>query len=117
MDKNEFRDVLRQVIGEELGVTAVELGGRWQGGEIVLRPGKEGTQEKRIPLESLFRKVVSIRDKLRVLEQRINSHPKLTDEDRIGMQQYITQCYGSLTTFNVLFAQKEDGFVGQKGDD
>ena len=115
MDESEFRRALRSVIREELGIAEVELGGRWQGGEVILKPGKEGTQEKVIPLESLFRKIVSIRDKLRVLEQKINTHPQLTDEDKVQMQQYVTQAYGSLTTFNVLFADKEDGFSGQKG--
>ena len=117
MDADEFRDVLRAVIRDELGVTEVELGGRWEGGEVVLKPGKEGTQEKRIPIESLFSKVVMIRDKLRVLEQKINAHGKLTPEEKVAMQQYITGCYGSLTTFNVLFADKRDQFVGQRGDD
>jgi len=116
MDADEFRAVLRSVLRDELGLKSVELGGRWQGGEVVLRPGKEGTQEKRIPLESLFHKIVMIRDRLRVLEQKVNAHPKLTDEEKVTMQQYVTQCYGSLTTFNVLFADKEDGFSGQKGD-
>lgn len=116
MDKDEFREVLRDVIRDELGVTEVELGGRWQGGEMILKPGKEGTAEKRIPLDALFKKIVSIRDKLRVLEQKVNAHPKLTEEDKLQMQQYVTQCYGSLTTFNVLFANKGDVFVGQKGD-
>ena len=116
MNADEFKRVLRDVIRDELGVTAVELGGRWLGGEMILKPGKDGTQEKRIPIESLFRKVVQIRDKLRVLEQKINSHPKLSDEDKLQIQQYITQSYGSLTTFNVLFADRGDWFVGQKGD-
>lgn len=116
MDKDEFREVLRDVIRDELGVTDVELGGRWQGGEVILKPGKEGTAEKRVPIEALFRKIVSVRDKLRVLEQKVNSHPKLSEEDKLQMQQYVTQCYGSLTTFNVLFANKGDVFVGQKGD-
>lgn len=117
MDADEFRRVLSEVIRDELGVGEVELAGRWQGGEMILKPGKEGLQEKRIPLESLFRKVVTIRDKLRVLEQRINNHPKLGDDDRLQLQQYVTGCYGSLTTFNVLFADREDQFVGQKGED
>ncbi len=117
MDANEFRRVLRQVIQEELGVSAVALGGRWQGGEMVLVPGKEGTAEKRIPIESLFNKVVMIRDKLRVLEQKINGNSKLSNEEKVQMQQYVTGCYGSLTTFNVLFADKGDQFVGQRGDD
>ncbi len=114
MDANEFRQVLREVIQEELGVSVVPLGGRWQGGELVLKPGKEGTSEKRVPLEAFFHKIVMIRDKLRVLEQKINGHDKLADEDKVQLQQYITQCYGSLTTFNVLFANRDDGFVGQK---
>ncbi len=116
MDANEFRRVLRQVIQEELGVSAVALGGRWQGGEMVLKPGKEGTAEKRVPLEAFFHKIVMIRDKLRVLEQKINGNPKLEDDEKVQLQQYITQCYGTLTTFNVLFAEKGDGFVGQKDE-
>jgi hypothetical protein len=114
MDADEFRRVLRTVIQQELGTSAVELGGRWLGGEIILKPGKEGTQEKHVPLEQFFHKIVMVRDKLRVLEQKINAHPKLDDEEKVQMQQYVTQCYGSLTTFNVLFANKDDGFVGQK---
>jgi hypothetical protein len=115
MDTEEFRRVLREVLAEELGVTDVELGGRWQGGELVLRPGKEGTQEKRVPLEAFFHKIVLVRDKLRVLEAKVNGHDKLSDEDKIQLQQYITNCYGSLTTFNVLFADKDDFFSGQSG--
>jgi len=117
MDKEEFREVLRAVIRDELGVGEVRLGGRWEGGEVILKPGKEGTAEKRIPIEALFNKVVMIRDKLRVLEQKINGNSKLTSEEKIQMQQYVTGCYGSLTTFNVLFADKGDQFVGQRGDD
>jgi hypothetical protein len=117
MNADEFREVLREVIRDELGVGNAPLGTRWEGGEVILKPGKEGTQEKRIPIESLFSKVVMIRDKLRVLEQKINAHGKLTAEEKVAMQQYITGCYGSLTTFNVLFANKSDNFVGQKGDD
>lgn len=117
MDADEFKEVLRAVIRDELGIADVELGGRWQGGEVIIKPGKEGTQEKRIPIEALFSKVVMIRDKLRVLEQKINGNAKLTAEEKVQMQQYVTGCYGSLTTFNVLFANKGDQFVGQKGDD
>lgn len=117
MDKDEFREVLRAVIRDELGVGDAGLGARWEGGEVILKPGKEGTQEKRIPIDALFNKVVMIRDKLRVLEQKINANPKLTSEEKIQMQQYITGCYGSLTTFNVLFADKRDQFVGQRGDE
>ena len=84
---------------------------------MILKPGKEGLQEKRIPLDALFHKIVMIRDRLRVLEQKINGHPKLGADDKVQMQQYVTACYGSLTTFNVLFADREDQFVGQKSDE
>jgi hypothetical protein len=117
MDADEFKRVLAQVIREEIGVSAVDLAGRWDGGEVILRPGKEGLQEKRIPIEALFNKIIMIRDRLRVLEQKINTNPKLTSEDKVQLQQYVTGCYGSLTTFNVLFADREDQFVGQKSDE
>jgi hypothetical protein len=114
MSPDEFREVLRDVIREELGAIDVEMGSRWEGGEMILKPGKEGTADKRVPIEAFFHKVVMIRDRLRVLEQRINAHPKLGDEEKVALEQYITACYGTLTTFNVLFADKDDGFVGQK---
>jgi hypothetical protein len=116
MNAEEFRAVLREVIRDELGAGEVELGARWVGGEVILKPGKEGTQEKRVPIDAFFHKVVMIRDKLRVLEQRINAHAKLSDEEKVQLQQYVTGCYGTLTTFNVLFADREDGFAGAKGD-
>ncbi len=117
MDAEQFRRVLSEVIRDELGVGEVEMAGKWQGGEMILKPGKEGLQEKRIPIEGLFRKIVTIRDKLRVLEQRINSHAKLGDDEKVQLQQYVTGCYGTLTTFNVLFADRDDQFIGQKGED
>lgn len=117
MDADEFKRVLSQVVREELGVAEVTLAGRWDGGEMVLKPGREGVQEKRVPLDALFHKIVLIRDKLRVLEQKINAHPKLAADEKVQLQQYITGCYGSLTTFNVLFADRDDQFTGQKGDE
>ena len=114
MDQDTFRQVLREVLLDELGVREVELGDRWNEGELVLIPGKEGTQEKRIPLDVFFKKIVMVRDKLRVLEQKINGNKKLSDEEKVQLQQYITGCYGSLTTFNVLFKSKDDQFAGQK---
>jgi hypothetical protein len=105
MDAEEFRKVLASVIREELSLS-----------DVVLVPGKEGTQEKRVSLDSFFHKIVMIRDRLRVLEQKINTNAKLEADEKVQMQQYITQCYGTLTTFNVLFAEKEDGFVGQKSE-
>jgi len=114
MDQDTFRNVLREVLLDELGIRDVEMGDRWNGGELVMVPGREGTQEKRIPLDVFFKKIVMVRDKLRVLEQKINSHKDLSDEDKVQLQQYITGCYGSLTTFNVLFKDKTDQFSGQK---
>ena len=95
----------------------VPLGGKWIGGSITLNPGDASLQEKDIPMDTFFHKIVMVREKLRVLEQNINNHPKLDDEDRVHLQQYITRCYGSLTTFNVLFAYQEDQFKGSGGKD
>jgi len=114
MDADEFRLALRQVLREELGLGEVTIAPRWAGGQVIVKPGRDGVAEKTIPIDSLFHKIVLIRDKLRVLEQKINSHPPLTAEDKVQMQQYITQCYGSLTTFNLLFDAKDEGFVGQR---
>ena len=110
MDMNEFRTVLRQVLADELGITDVQLGRRWQGGQLVIEPGDDATQPKSIPVDSFFHKIVMIRDKLRVLEAKINGHKGLSDEEKVQLQSYITGCYGSLTTFNVLFADREEGF-------
>jgi hypothetical protein len=109
-----LKAALREVLREELGLGHVEMGDRWTGGEVVIKPGRAGLQEKVVPIDSLFHKIVMIRDRLRVLEQRINSNPKLTDEEKVALQQYITGCYGSLTTFNFLFKYKEDWFAGSK---
>lgn len=88
----------------------VELGERWEGGEMTLTPGKEGLQSKSIPIETFFHKIVMARDRLRVLEQNINSHSKLTEEEKVNLQQYISRIYGSFTTFNILFKNEEDQF-------
>lgn len=116
MDIEEFRRVLREVIADELGVSRPALGARWEGGELVLRPGKEGTQEKRVPIEAFFHKIVMVRDKLRLLEAKVNGHTGLSDEDKVQLQAYITGCYGSLTTFNLLFANKNDQLSGASTD-
>ena len=92
----------------------VPLGNRWEGGVMILKPGDEALKDKEIPIETFFHKIVMVRDRLRVMEQRINSSSNLGDEEKVNLQQYITRIYGSLTTFNVLFRYKEDGFVGEK---
>ena len=111
MDQQEFRRVLREVLQEELGVSPVALGDRWRGGEVVLKPGDEDTQAKTVPIETFFKKLIAVRDKLRVLEQKVNSS-KLTENEKLQLQQYITGCYGTLTTFNVLFADRDERFIG-----
>lgn len=93
----------------------VPLGDRWPGGTLLLQPADKSLKPKEIPIEDFFHKIVMLRDRLRVLEQNINSHKKLSDEDKVNLQQYITRCYGSLTTFNVLFKNKEHWFVGERG--
>ncbi|HMX79750.1 MAG TPA: hypothetical protein PLG91_05525 [Ferruginibacter sp.] len=93
----------------------VPLGERWTGGTMILQPADKSLKPKEIPVDDFFHKIVMLRDRLRVLEQNINSHKKLSDEDKVNLQQYITRCYGSLTTFNVLFKNKEQWFVGEKG--
>lgn len=112
MHMDEFREVVREVLNEELGISDERLMGRWQGGTLVLQPGDPTAKAKEIPLENFFHKVVMVRDRLRVLESKINSHPKLDDEDRIELQQYVTRIYGSLTTFNILFSDKDKQFRG-----
>lgn len=93
----------------------VPLGEKWIGGKIILQPANANLQSKEFPIETFFHKIVMLRDRLRVLEQNINSNSKLTDEEKVDIQQYITRIYGSLTTFNLLFQDKEHYFIGTSG--
>ena len=111
----EIEEVMTYILEKFNGISyKVPLGSKWSGGTMSLQPANKDLKPKELPIESFFHKIVMVRDRLRVLEQNINSHPKLSDEDKINMQQYITRTYGSLTTFNVLFENKGDYFVGQK---
>ena len=92
----------------------IPLGDKWDGGTLILKPGEVNLSSKEIPIDAFFHKIVMLRDRVRVMEQKINAHPKFSDEEKVEMQQYITRIYGSLTTFNILFKRKEDHFVGEK---
>jgi hypothetical protein len=97
------------------GITEiVPMGERWQNGKLIIQPADPSLKPKEIPIDDFFHKIVMVRDRLRVLEQNINSSKNLSDEEKVNLQQYITRCYGSLTTFNVLFKNKEQWFVGDK---
>lgn len=93
----------------------VPLGDKWRNGMMLLQPADKSQKPKEIPIDVFFHKIVMLRDRLRVMEQQINAHKILSDEDKVSLQQYITRIYGSLTTFNVLFRNKEQWFVGEKG--
>jgi hypothetical protein len=111
------RAELMELFLEASGLAEVPLAPKWEGGIVRLIPGNAQLQAKDVPVDALFHKVVMIRNNLRTLEQKLNSHPKLSDTEKVELQQYITRSYGSLTTFNVLFRDKQDQFIGQKGDD
>ncbi len=91
----------------------VPLGDRWKGGKMILKPGRNDLSSKEIPIEAFFHKIVMMRDRLRVLEQRINASD-IEDEEKVNIQQYITRCYGSMTTFNILFKDPQQQFTGEK---
>jgi hypothetical protein len=112
MTREEFAEAIREALRDE--GTEVRLAPKWEGGTVVLKPGDPGTQPKEIPIDALLHKIVMIRDRLRVLEQKINGHEKLSDAEKVDIQQYVTRCYGSLTTFNLLFRDEKDRFVGEK---
>jgi hypothetical protein len=107
--------LLRRIIREETGITPVVPAEKWRGGTLVLRPGAAGLQEKSWPIETFFHKVVMLRNRLRTLEQHVNA-ASLPEDVKVKLQTYISGCYGSLTSFNVLFAADEDQFKGSGGD-
>jgi len=110
MDRDGLKQVLRELLEAETLYGYPDMGQRFQGGTMVLKPADEELQSKELPLETFFHKIVMLRDRLRVLEARINGHDKLSEQDKVELQGYVSKCYGSLTTFNVLFADKADQF-------
>ena len=116
LNVKEFETTLKFILDNYNGLDhKVALGAKWEGGTLTMTPGNPNIQSKEMPIETFFHKIVMVRDRLRVLEQNINSHAILSDEDKVNLQQYITRIYGSLTSFNVLFSDKEDFFIGSKG--
>ncbi|NQU86534.1 MAG: hypothetical protein HQ541_12305 [Mariniphaga sp.] len=111
----ELEEVMTFVLDKYQGLLPeIEVGEKWIGGSIEIKPANPDLKPKEISIDAFFHKIVMVRDRLRVLEQNINSHKVLTDEDKVNLQQYITRTYGSLTSFNILFADKNDYFVGMK---
>ena len=112
----DLEQMLRRIIREETGLTPVVPADKWRGGSLVLRPGNKALQEKAWPIETFFHKVVMLRNRLRTLEQQINASG-LPEDEKVRLQSYLTGCYGSLTSFNVLFADADDRFRGSGGED
>lgn len=107
--------VLRRIIREEAGISAVPPAEKWRGGTLALRPGNPSLQEKTIPIETFFNKIVMVRNRLRTLEQQVNA-TEMPADVKVKLQGYISGCYGSLTSLNVLFADEIDQFKGSGGD-
>ena len=114
-ESTDLEMLLRRIIREEAGVTPVAPAARWRGGTLILKPGTPGLQEKSVPIETFFHKIVMLRNRLRTLEQQVNSSD-LPEDAKVKLQSYVSGCYGTLTTFNVLFADEDDQFSGAGGD-
>ncbi|MCR4857325.1 MAG: hypothetical protein K5890_03910 [Bacteroidales bacterium] len=115
LNLKEFEKVLTHILNKYNGIEyKATLGRKWVGGTMILQPANTELKPKEMPIETFFHKIVMMRDRLRVLEQNINSSDSLSDEEKVNLQQYISRIYGSMTSFNILFDDKEDYFVGAK---
>ena len=110
MDREGLKQVLRELLEGETLYGYPEIGRRWEGGTMVMQPADASLQAKELPIEAFFHKIVMLRDRLRVLEAKINDHDRLSEQEKVELQGYVSKCYGTLTTFNVLFADKQDHF-------
>ncbi|MCA9411410.1 MAG: hypothetical protein KC944_09380 [Candidatus Omnitrophica bacterium] len=115
LDPHELKKLMKEAIREELGASDCRIAKRWKDGLITLHSDNPTVQPKEIPMDAFFKKITSVREKLRVLEQKLNNHKSLTPEEKLEFQTLISRAYGSLTTFNILFEDEEDRFVGVKG--
>lgn len=114
LDPQQLKELMKQAIREEIGTSDCRLARKWNDGVMTLHSDDPSLQPKEIPIETFFKKITSVREKLRVLEQKINNSASLSPEEKVEFQSQITQAYGSLTTFNILFQDEEDRFVGTK---
>jgi hypothetical protein len=112
MTREEFVQAIRDALRDD--APEVPLAPKWEGGTILVKPADPALQAKELPIDALFHKVIMVRDRLRVLEQKMNAHPRLSDAEKVEMQGYVTKCSGSLTSFNLLFRDERDKFVGDK---
>ena len=113
IDYQQIKMALRDCLEEEGLIGETRLGPRWTGGVLIMQPPNPDMKAKEVPIEVFFKKIVMLRDRLRVLEAKVNAKDTLADDEKVELQQYITRCYGSLTTFNVLFKDKADFFTGE----
>jgi hypothetical protein len=113
---DEIKSAFREVLEQEMGVGKCAIAPRWDRGKMILQPFDSSQQSKEMPVNVFFKKIIGVRERLRVLEQKINNSPTLPNEEKLEIEQLITRAYGSLTTFNFLFRDEEDRFTGQKGE-
>jgi len=116
MNWHTVKQAVKEALEEEMAAGRLEIAPKFKNGTLSLQPADSSLKSKDMPIENFWKKITSVREKLRVLEQKINNNKSITAEERAELQMYITRCYGSLTSFNVLFKYEEDRFEGQKGE-